>query len=343
MRRWIAIVAACWTTALSSAAAGEIAGVVLNGTESHVAVPGAEVVLRAMVGDSLVVAAETTADERGCFRFENLATSSTAVYLPGANYKGIHYPGRRVRFSGGQTVTHETITVYEPVTEPSPLVATSHDIDVRAETGVLIVTETIIVANPTWRTYVGSESTSPSAATLRLSIPSDFAKVTFDQEFFGRQFQLRDGCLETQVPWTPGQRELKFTYHLPFDSLHLIVHRALDLPTTRARVSVPREAIGRVACNLAEDPVADDAHAVFTSDGATLPRGFDLRIELGNLPVPWAHRARWGAVALLLALVLAATFAMRRRSPRSERQLDESRRTCTASRAPRVAQKNAQP
>jgi hypothetical protein len=106
---------------------------------------------------------------------------------------------------------------------------------------------------------------------------------------------------------------------------------------------VPREAIGRVACNLAEDPTAEDVRAVFTSDGANLPRGFDLRIELGNLPVPWAHRARWAAVALLLVLVLVATFAMRRRSRRTEHQPHERRRTSTASRALHVAQSSERP
>ena len=69
------------------------------------------------------------------------------------------------------------------------------------------MTETMLIANRSLYTYVGAaaEAATPPI-TLRLSIPSEFTKVTFDKEFFGRQFQLINGAIVTQIPWTPGQR-----------------------------------------------------------------------------------------------------------------------------------------
>ena len=94
--------------------------------------------------------------------------------------------------------------VYDTVSEPNPLIVSRHQIEVRPDSGVLVVTETIVVANRTKGTYVGSEMVKGGGeVTLRLSIPPEFEKVTFDKEFFGRQFQLNEQRLETQVPWPP--------------------------------------------------------------------------------------------------------------------------------------------
>ena len=79
------------------------------------------------------------------------------------------------------------------------------DIEIEAQTGVLQVTETFVVSNPTLRSYVGTEGPDDEApVTLRLSIPPEFDKVTFDEEFYGRQFQLAEHGIERRFPGRPA-------------------------------------------------------------------------------------------------------------------------------------------
>src|SRR4029079_14458232 len=110
---------------------------------------------------------------------EQVPLTGKLTYLPGANYQGIHYPGNRVNIDGRESALDQRIVVYDTVSEPDPLIVSRHQIEVQPDSGVLVVTETIVVANRTKGTYVGSEmETGGGAVTLRLSIPPEFEKVT---------------------------------------------------------------------------------------------------------------------------------------------------------------------
>ena len=277
----------------------------VNGSKGRSPLAGAKVVLRQPHG-AWVAAAETTTDDQGRFRFEQIPVSNDVIYLPGANHEGIHYPGQRVTIDGRQPVRAQRVVVYETVADASPLIATRHEIDIRPEAGVLVVSETIMVANPSLHSYVGSDNTDGQpSATLRLSIPPEFDKVTFEKEFFGRQFHLNKERLETQIPWTPGQRELKFTYRLPLEHRHWLFRRPLDLLTEQLRVTVSSGEIEDVACNFPAARILQDEAVVFDCESAELPAGHTIELQFGNLPVSWTTYARWIASAALVLLVLA--------------------------------------
>jgi hypothetical protein len=314
MIAWAAAIGLFCAAAPTSGGGGSITGIVVNATDYQAPLPGVTVILRIDDQGPLIPVAEVKTDLSGRFRFDNLSALDGATYLPGANYKSVHYPGVRVRTLGQQPVPDQTIRVYEPIADPSPLLAGRHEIFVRAEAGVLAVTETIIVLNRTLRSYVGQATPDAEiVTTLRLSIPPEFEKVTFEKEFFGRQFHLKAGRLETQVPWTPGQRELKFTYRLPFQGRHWLFRRPLDLPCEHVRISVARDQIGEVVCNLPKASELNSDTIVFEASTKLLPAGHVVEVELRELPIPWNAFGRWGALATLLALVTGTTCLMRRR------------------------------
>jgi hypothetical protein len=280
------------------------------------------VVLRANHQNTFISVAQTTTDKNGRYRFEELPLAPDLIYLPGANFKDIHYPGSRVKADGQQLVTNQNIVVYDTADKPNPLIASSHEIEVRPGRGLLVVTETITIANRTNRSYVGS-SAAPDEhpMTLRLSIPPEFEKVTFEKEFFGRQFQLNEGRLETQIPWTPGKRELKFTYRVPIEDQYWVFNRPLDLPTERMRIQIVGDHTGDVSCNLPQTSASSNDGLVFESSGNVLPVGRAIELQLGSLPLPWTTYARWGALGGLGLLVLGTSafmFTRRRSSPKSE-------------------------
>ena len=69
---------------------------------------------------------------------------------------------------------------------PNPLVLKKMDIAIRPETGLLRVTESLLLDNPSHTCYVGQAThDNTDLVTLQLSIPPDFERTTFDQEFLG--------------------------------------------------------------------------------------------------------------------------------------------------------------
>ena len=135
MLGWCFTVTMCGVLAAPSTEQGTITGVVVNGSAQGEVVPGDAVVLRAQNQGVLLPVMETTADEAGRFKFENLPVDGQLIFLPGANHQGIHYPGKRFRLNFAQPVAEDKITVYETVAEPCPLIAKRHEIDLRPEGG----------------------------------------------------------------------------------------------------------------------------------------------------------------------------------------------------------------
>jgi len=84
------LIAAMASTASGDEGNGYVGGIVVNAADGQ-PVAGAEVVLRRKLDDQFAPVAETTTDAKGKFLFQHLSTAGT-IYLPGANWGGVHYP-----------------------------------------------------------------------------------------------------------------------------------------------------------------------------------------------------------------------------------------------------------
>lgn len=289
--------------------AGSISGVVVNASREQAPVGGAEVILRVRLEGQFVVAAEGVADEQGQFMFDNIPADGDYIYLPGANRDGIHYPGPRVRISEQKPHARVKLKVHDTITHPSPLVLRRHDIEIHPETDALRVTETLLIENPGSQTYIGLPTRKDGrAATLRLSIPADFRRTTFHQEFYGRQFTLIDDRLVTDIPWTPGQREVAFTYVLPNKDRNRDWQRPLDLPCDHLRITVHTDAPDEVVCNLSRDSLLKPGSVSFESKGAALPAGHLVQLQLEQLPISLGTYGRWLALAVLVVLIATTSL-----------------------------------
>lgn len=313
----IAILLIAWSVTVAESAEpspGEICGVVVNASQGGKPCAHAEVMLRVRKDGRFVPVEQTVTDGEGRFRFADLPLGRNFLYLPGANWHDVHYPGSRVSLTGANPHSNVTLQVHDPIQAPCPLVIKRQDIIIQPEAGVLRVTEAIRVSNPTSRTYVGrAEKQDAPAVTLRLSIPREFERTTFFQEFYGRQFFIADGQLATGIPWTPGERDLGFTYTIPNDQSYRLWQRPLDLPCENFRVRILHDKLDEISCNL--DPSSRTAHGerIFSSRGEPLPAGYVVRVELGKLPVPWTAYGRWGALLVLVGLIAGTGILLVRR------------------------------
>jgi hypothetical protein len=316
------LLAICWTVAgQATGGDGSISGIVVNASRGRTPAGGSEVILRLRLHGQFVPAAQTTADPQGRFSFQNLLVGGQYQYLPGANRDGVHYPGPRIQLTPQRPRVRVELAVHDAVTQPNPLVIRRHDIIVRPEPGALNVTESILVVNPSSKSYIGRplpEGGEP--VTLQLAVPSDFERLTFYEEFFGREFSLIHGKLVTSIPWTPGQRELKLNYVLRNTQSHRVWERPLDLPCSQVRLCVETTRPEKLRCNLERGSVernGDLSTVRFQSVGRTLPAGHVIRLELGELPLPWTTYGRPAALLILLALMGGASLVMVRRRHRT--------------------------
>jgi hypothetical protein len=303
----------CVVAALTSGQAvpepGSISGIVVNGSRNDAPVAGAEVVLRVRVNREFVVAAETTTDKRGQFRFDNIPADPDYIYLPGANWQAVHYPGRRLRLNSQRRDVNVRLRVHDAVEEPNPLVVSKHEIVIETQPDALRITESMVVDNPGQTTYVGrSAKADGRVATLTLSIPADFVRTTFHKEFYGKRFVLIDGKLVTNIPWTPGRRELKFTYVLPNPIGNRVWLRPVDRPTSDVHVVVLTTKPDEVAGNLNRTSSRGAKSVEFAAE--TLSAGQFIEIEFGRPPVSLAAYGRWVAL-VVLAGAIAATIGVR--------------------------------
>lgn len=310
--------AICALPLQASDTAGTLGGIVVKAADPT-PVSGAEVVLREYVDGQFLPAAKTTSDADGRYYFRNLPVDGR-LYQPGANHGGVHYPGEKVRLTARRPVAGVKLEVCDPVTGPSPLVVRSHDIVIEPLPGRLQVREVLEIENSGSDCYVGaSVDGGGEPVTLGLSIPGRFERMTFDKEFFGRRFSVRGEKVVTGIPWTPGRRELAFTYVLPNEDRFCVWERNLDLPSSQIRLAIHADDPDAVSCNLGARSIGEHGDVVYLADGP-LPAGHVLRVELGRLPISAMAYARWTALALLGGAIVIAAVVLRRKRADSSLQ-----------------------
>ena len=320
------LLAHCFALADASAGGGTIEGTVTN-TTSGTAVPcQAQVVLQLQVKGQFVPFYAVASDKQGRFHFTGLPTGEDYLYLVGADRQGVFYPGPRIRLTGMQPAARAELAVCDAVTRPNPLVLKKMEITIRPETGLLKVTESLLIDNPTHSTYVGAAAEGGGqAATLVLSIPPEFERTTFEKEFFGRRFAVVNNKVVTGIPWTPGERELKYTYVLRNTKEATAWQRPLDLPCADVTIRIEGRSPDEVRCDLLRRTQADAKTVVYTSARQEIPAGRVLRVELGRLPLPWMTYSKWAALGILLAVIAVTAglhFGRRRVATLEERPME---------------------
>jgi hypothetical protein len=286
---------------------GIIEGIVVDGSARGEPLGDIRVILRAVSAEGLKPLAETHSDTYGKFVFRDLPIG--CAYLPGAERDGVYYPASRVALDQNSLFGQATIVTFSAVESPSPLVIEKREIDVQIKDKTLQVNEVLVISNRSRTTYVGKLSENHERETLRLNIPGGFDRVTFENEFYGRHFRIVDHTPTTEIPWPPGQRELKFSYEVPTDlSSHL--QWMLDIPCNSTYVRVRGEHADMSICNLNRLRTGN-GYAEFSSCEKKFDSGFQIVLSTGVSPFPWALYARCATIGILSALIFSTIVVQR--------------------------------
>lgn len=291
-----------------SAPTGVIRGVVVNGSQGDKPLANAKVILQAGTNGMLEPVGETTSDGKGTFQFEDVPIVPSVTLATGAECDGVHYPGGRFQLNTTRTRVDVRIRAFDSIKTPSPLRVLHHQIEATVEDKVIVVKETLQIANQSTSTYVGEAAGDAPPTTLRLSIPPNFDRVTFGSEYFGRRFRVVEHQPVTEVPWPPGERAVTFMYRIPLEESNGLFRRTLDLPTEDLSVRVLGAGGTKLRCNLAATKQTNN-ETIFTAHDRQLAANFAIELQVGDSPIPWAKYARWGAIGTLTVLI-ATTIAI---------------------------------
>jgi len=316
------------TLAVLAQGEGIIEGQVTNGTAGAPpeSVAGLEVTLYEVADGAAELMATTTSDGDGWFRFEGLATEPDRSYRFQLEYEGIVY-GAVSGFPADETLLHVAATVYEITASDSNIAVDRHHVVVDFAAGGALFQELYIFNNTGDKIYVGEGGT-----TLCFSLPDGAADVTFSDAETAAHFVETDGGLASVRPVMPGQREVTYSYDLPYDGTALTVSRRVLYPTSSMDLLVANTGVQAESPQMVYQGLSggdETAYQHFSAED--LPGDAVVELRLSGSPqgagVPALPRPSWSrglqevgpAIALVMGLLGALlAFALMRRGRSSE-------------------------
>ncbi|MCC7104473.1 MAG: carboxypeptidase regulatory-like domain-containing protein [Chloroflexi bacterium] len=309
--------------AQAAAGPGVIEGRVQNATPNGAVPAGLAITLHAVVDRSKIGEWQATTDAEGHYRFEGLDTNPSIIYIPVALYQGVTYfPPRPVSF-GDSSSQQSDLAVYD-ATDSRDMVAFERlaMMVVGVEPNSLAVRQMGSVVNAGQQTVVPATRDGATPLTLRFFLPTGASDVQPEAGFLPGDLLLVPGAVGSASPLLPGRRQVAFSYLVSFSRGSAEIATRLDFPTQSFTFYVPDVGLTVNSPQLtAQGPAQLAGQNYLAFAGQNLPRGTELKVTLGGLPmaadgeeqtVPWAVVS--GAALLVVGLGLALA---RRGMPRA--------------------------
>ena len=219
---------------------GTIRGQVVNGTAGGGSTAGLEVVLRAFQGASESETRTATTDAGGQFRFQNLQVGGDWTYRVQVAYQGVTYSQGMLSFETGQDEIVTEIAVYETTTtwDDQIEVGRAH-VFITLSDASLLVMELYILANPTDRTYVGTQEIGGRRWASRFYLPQGSYDLAFDDGSLGGRFMAAEGGFVDTEPLWPGSTSVLYSYRLDCQASDCDLTREIAHPIADLNVLVP--------------------------------------------------------------------------------------------------------
>jgi len=182
--------------------------------------------------------------------------------------------------------------------------------------------ELYIFNNTGDKIYVGEEGT-----TLRFSLPDGAADIGFSDTETADHFVETDGGLAFVRPVMPGQKEVMYSYRLPYDGTTLTISRTILYPTSSVDLLVANTGVQVESAQMVYQGLSGgDAAAYLHFSTEEVAGGVVVELRLAGSPqgagVTTIPRPTWSrglqeygpAAALAMGLLGALLpFALRRR------------------------------
>lgn len=282
----------------------------------EVPVPGIVVTIHRVGPDSSGPVDSMRTDTRGAYRFSYRRSGSpNAIYFAAAVYRGIAYfsaPMRAAIVRGDEA----EIVVFDTTSQPVHFTVQGHHVVISAPrpTGLRDVVEVYEISNDTVVTAVGRDSLT---AVWSAPVPRGLTGFTpANGDVSASALRMRDDRVELVAPFSPGVKQLSFTYALDARAFPLEI--TLDRPN--ALLEVLLEEVGaqvRSPSLRAQGSATTQGRTFKRFLAQNAPEGERVRIDVPSTAA--AARSTvvlWLLVGLAVAMIVALGLAYRRGAAR---------------------------
>ena len=266
----------------------------------------------------------TLTDATGAFRFEGLSTGTDYVYTVAVNYASVDYWSDNVQVMSDSPVTSLQLPVYETTTDAGAVKVVLDHLAVQVNKGAqtIQVLNYVKLHNGGDRTLVaeGANTMASHPAALHLPLPKDASNIAPADGLTQENLSLTDDGLADSTPFPPGDREVVFSYDLPYSSASYLLERAVVYPTDKLAVLMPT---GNVQIDSAQLPNRNEAEMesskFLVMTGENLAAGTPVQLALSGLPKAdrgIGSEVLQPLVVVVAVLALAGALAYWRLRPR---------------------------
>ena len=297
-------------TAAIPASAREVifSGRLLDGSRDSTGVAGEAVALQLLRDDGHppreVETRRTGAG--GAFSFRISSPDTGAFYLAMVEHQGVRYYSDQASFAESEEVRHDIVR-FDSTRSNREIIVLMHHLFVQDLGEVLALRETRVLHNPAARTILDAIADGHEAgAILRVKLPSWAQKITPIAGRFGADLHLHGTDLYDAGVFEPGNRQISFTYELPWQRDRATLVIEVEQPTRSLDLFIGQEGLHLEGEGLT-------SHGPFTIRGTVYQRygienvhpGTRVQLQVTRQPQdsktlpPWVTLAATGSLLLL--------------------------------------------
>jgi hypothetical protein len=196
-------------------------------------------------------------------------------------------------------------------------------IETDEEARTLLVTEVALINNSSDRTYVGTGADDPQERpeTLRFAVPPDALEVAIIDGLVVDDLVTTDSGFTDTSPWVPGERQVAFSYSLPYEGSDYTLRTSLDLPADTVIILMPKVTAGlETGGPFTQDDTVFQEQPYVRARAENLEEGAPIEAVLTGLPGGGEGNAQKAVFAALVVAAVGtaavAAFTLYRRSRR---------------------------
>lgn len=265
---------------------GTIKGTVTNGTAGGAALSDSEVSLTAYKGTTESGTQTAKLNPEGQFAFEGLDTAPDITYQASFDHQGAIYYSEPLTFSV-DTLEHSIeMKVFDATTDPAVVTSSARHFLLQPTDGGVRVSEIMILANGTDKTFVGSEEAHPGMkTTLSFTVPTEAVDLELGDGFIPTHAFPVDGGFVDTWPVFPGGAQRIYSYTIPSSAGSASFTSKIALATEKVNVLMPDVGAEVSVSNLPDRSNPDiQGNKYVHLAGTSLAAGTELAFQLDRLP-----------------------------------------------------------
>jgi len=297
------------------------AGRLLDGSRDSSGVAGATVTLQFFTAEHPPrdLATQTTGGN-GAFSFRFTAPDSGASCIAMVEHQGVRYYSDQDELRANSAVRHD-IVQYDSTQDSRGISVLMHHIIIQDQGESLSLRETRVLNNPANHTILNALADGhETGALLKITLPPWAQHITPMAGQFGTELQVHGNLVYDTGVFQPGNRQISFTYELPWKGDRATLAVQVDQPTRSLDLFLPQSGFrleGSGVSDLGPFTIRGTSYQRYGVDNA-MP-GSRLQLQVVRLSTPPQELPPWltlaATAALLVFGVSLARVYTRRRKP----------------------------